>query len=113
MDQAVTTALARKGMILAVTDQDSADAIAAVPGALGTITLAQLVSENRKFRPLSLNGVVPGLATVRSGSYPYTKTFHLVTKSEPVGRVREFVDFVFSAQGSDILSRSGCEVVAD
>lgn len=112
MDRAVTGALQRKGMILAVTDQDSADAIERVPGALGTVTLAQIVSEKRPFRILALNGVKPDLHTLVSGSYPYFKTYYVITKQTSSPAVRGFVDFIFSRQGREILTRYGYQAVA-
>ncbi len=107
MDRAVTDALSRQGMIIAVTDQDSADSIERVPGALGTITLGQLLSEKAPLKALSLNKVKPGLNTLADGTYPYFKTYYLVTRPEQRHEVREFVDFLHSAPAAAILTRSG------
>lgn len=109
IDRAVTDALGRQGMIVAITDQDSADAIEKVPGALGTTTLGQIISEKRRLKTLSLNGVRPG-PTVADAVYPYFKTYFLVTKPDPRPAVRQFIDFIYSSQGRDILTRSGYRI---
>ena len=53
IDRAVTDALGRQGMIVAITDQDSAAAIEKIPDALGTTTLGQIISEKRRLKVLS------------------------------------------------------------
>lgn len=111
MDLAIREALLREGMIVAITDQDSADAIETIPGALGTITVAQIVAEKRPFKVLSLDGVRPGPDTLAGGSYPYFKTYYLVTKPGSPRAVREFTDFIFSSRGRKILSRCGYQII--
>ena len=106
IDRAVTDALGRQGMIVAITDQDSATSIEKVPHALGTTTLGQIISEKRKLKALSLNGVKPGLS-VSDAAYPYFKTFYLVTKRDLRPVARQFIDFLYSSRGRDILTRSG------
>lgn len=55
MPQAIETATQRKGLPFAVSDQNAADTIEKVPGALGASTLAQLLTENRPLKALRLN----------------------------------------------------------
>lgn len=112
MERAVSDALARKGMIRAVTDQDSADAIETVPGALGTTTLAQIISEKRPLKVLTVNGVRPSLETLKNGSYPFFKTYYLITKPAPRPAAKAFIDFVISGPGRGILNRSGYQVIS-
>lgn len=107
MKRAVEDALSRKGMITAVTDQDSADAIEKIPGALGTTTLAQIISEKRALKKLSLDGVDPGLKNSTDGTYPYFKTFYLITGPNPSPLARQFITFILSPRGREILTRSG------
>lgn len=68
MKQALQAALARKGMIVALTDQDSANDMQRLPGALGTSSLALLLSENRPLVPLALHGVTPSVETIAHGT---------------------------------------------
>ena len=107
MSVAVEWAQHREGMIVALTDQDTADAIEKTPGAFGALTLSIVVSEKRGIRVLALDGIVPSVRALRDGSYPYAKTFYLVTKRNTPPAVRQFVDFVRSPAAKAVLSKNG------
>jgi len=111
MNEAVRHALSRKGMIVAVTDQENAAAIEKIPGAFGTITLGQIQSEKRQIKPLVLDGVMPGGEDPSLGRYPYFKTYYLVVRKSPDAAVRKFIDFVYSDRGRNILAQSGYEPI--
>ena len=107
MNAAVESALRREGMIVAQTDQDAADVIENTPGAIGATTLALVLSENRAIRVLALNGIAPSVRAIVDGSYPYTKTFCMVTRNNPSAAVRRFLDFVRSPEAAAILTKNG------
>jgi len=107
MSAAVDIALRREGMIVATTEQDAVDAIESVPGAFGGTTLSLVSSERRALRILALDGVVPSVRAMADGSYPYSKTFFMVTKINPPASVRRFIDFVRSPAGAAILAKNG------
>ncbi len=107
MEQAVKSALSRRGMRMAITDGDSADAIETVQGALGTSSLALMVSEKRSLKALALNGVTPSTKTIADGTYPYVKSMYLLTGSRPSQATQEFVSFVRSGRGREILGQLG------
>ena len=107
MSAAVDIALHRKGMIVATTDHDAAEAIETVPGAIGGTTLAIVLSEKRALRVLALDGVVPSVRSMNDRSYRYSKPFFMVTRRNPPVTVSRFIDFVRSPEGSAILSKYG------
>lgn len=107
MRDATSAAEQRKGMIFAVTDQDSANAIETTPGALGPSTLALLLSEKRPLKALALDGVVPSVQSIASGSYPLIKPLWLVTGPKTLREAQAFVNFVRSAAGHEILRQNG------
>ncbi len=107
MSAAVDIALRRPGMIVATTDHEAVDAIDTVPGAFGGVTLSLLLSRERAVRVLALDGVVPSLRSMADRSYPYSKTFFMVTGKDPSDAVLRFIDFVRSPAGSAILSKYG------
>lgn len=111
MSAAVDIALRRKAMIVATTDHDAADAIETVPGAFGGTTLSLVLSEKRALRVLALDGIVPSVRTMADRSYPYSKTFFIVTRKNPPASVRRFIDFVRSPAGAAILAKNGQEAV--
>ncbi len=113
MSAAVDIAMRRKGMIMATTDHDAADAVENVPGAFGGTTLSLVLSEKRALRIISLDGIVPSVRTMADRSYPYRKTFFMVTKINPPASVRRFIDFVRSPAGSSILAKNGQSAVRE
>jgi len=107
MNAAVEIALRRKGMIVATTDHDAADAVESVPGAFGATTLSLVLSEKRPLRILSVGGVAPSVRAMIDRTYPYSKSFFMVTGTHPSDAVRSFIDFVRSPDGSSILLKNG------
>ena len=107
MDYAVERSQKREGLIVATTDQNSADEIERTSGSFGTTTLALVVSEKRRIRMLSVSGVKPTTQSVRDGTYPYRKTFFMVTRKAPSPAAERFIRFVRSPEGQAILSRVG------
>ena len=107
MKKAIPAALDRAGMIIEITDQDNAHSLETIPGAIGTTSLAQIVSEKRALRPLALDGVTPSLQTLNDGSYRYFKTFSFVSTSKASPLVQQFIAFVQSPAGQLILEKNG------
>ena len=104
---ALAIAMAREGMAIGITDQDTVDTIERLPGAIGTASLAVLKSENRRAVALAIDGVAPTVANLSKGSYPYHKRMYLVVKGAPGAAVSKFVAFVGSEAGRRILGDSG------
>lgn len=107
MREAQLAAEQRKGMRFAVTDQDTADSLEKLPGALGPTTLAQILAEKRRLKALKIDGIEPSAKNVGSGRYPWYKTLYLVTTPKATPAAQGFVQFVQSEAGRGILSRHG------
>lgn len=107
MEHAVKAANSRPDMIIAVTDQEAADAVAKIPGAIGTTTLAQTRTETHPLKVLSFNGVPPTIESFASGRYPLTKPLYLVTTRNTSAPARQFIRFISSPKGRSILAQSG------
>ena len=104
---AVTKIMTREGMNLALTDQDAVNAIESVPGALGTASLALLISEHRHARALAINGIAPTPANLASGQYPYAKDMYFVVGKDAPASVLKFLEFVTSKGGQQVLAETG------
>lgn len=104
---ALAVAEQRQGLPFAVTDQDAADKMEAIPGSFGSSTLALILSEKRPLRALTLDGVAPTVENGRSGRYPIIKPFYLVLPKNPAPEALEFIKFVRSPQGIKILEQNG------
>jgi phosphate transport system substrate-binding protein len=111
MSEALEAALSREGMIVGMTDQDAADLIQKIPGAIGGTTLALVISEKRPIRVLPIDGIAPSARNLADGSYPYGKPFCMATMKHSRAAVRGFIDFVRSPAGAAILAKNGQLVV--
>lgn len=103
----MTQALAKSGMIIAATDEDSADTLERLSGAFGSISLAQIISEHRDLRMLALNQVSPSPQSIVDGSYPFYKKLHLVLRKPHSASTQDFIEFLQSKNGRKILEANG------
>jgi phosphate transport system substrate-binding protein len=51
--------------------------------------------------------VVGNEANILNGSYKLVRPFLFLTKGEPTPAAREFIDFVLSDEGQDLIKREG------
>ncbi len=109
--RAVAAAGRRPGLLTAGRDQDNADALEAVHGSFGGITLAQFLSEGRRLALLALDGVEPTPGAVAAGRYPLCKAFFFVTRAEPAPAAAAFMRFVAGPEGAAVLAGLGQEPV--
>lgn len=105
---AYDAALARPGMLVGATNQDSDELAERTPGSLAVTTVAQLVTEPRELTPLAWEGVAPTLANLAAGRYPLWKPFHAIVQARAPAHVRRFLDFVASPEARKILMEAGC-----
>lgn len=106
MDKAVD-ALPIEQLIIGDSDTQQAEMIERIPNTFGATSLAIVLAEQRRIKPLALNGVVPSPRSLAAGKYPLSKSYRLVIRSVPTSAVRQFADFVRSAEGRALLERYG------
>lgn len=107
MQVSVEAALGRNDLLVAVNDQDNATALEKVRGSLGLSTLAQITTENRRLKVLTLDGQQGSVESLRDGDYGHAKILYLVTKPIQSGLVSDFITFMSSEEGAAILGASG------
>lgn len=112
LDAAMKKAYQRRGPPIVTTDQDAADSIQKMAGAVGPSTLALILGENRPLKSLALNGIAPTVENIANGTYPMTKSLYLVTGVHPKAEAQHFIDFMRSKEGAAILRRTGHLVLA-
>jgi phosphate transport system substrate-binding protein len=105
--RALVAAEARPGVHFSVNDQDAANDLEKIPGAIGPSSLALIASEKRALRALKLDGTEPTPMNAASGAYPYYKRLFLVTGAKRPAGVERFVAFVQSSAGRKILVGNG------
>jgi phosphate transport system substrate-binding protein len=72
--------------------------------AIGYISLAVL---DKTVKPLRIDGVKPTAENILNGRYSISRPFIYLTREEPVGLAKEFIDFVLSDYGQKILEDEG------
>lgn len=107
LERALSVAEQRPGMPFATNDQETADKLESIPGALGVTTLCLITSEGRSLRPLAIDGVEPTEANGASGKYPHVKQLYYIAKTEPSAEAKRFIGFIHSPAGREVLTRSG------
>ncbi len=59
-----------------------------------------------KIKAVSVNGVTATESNVKSGAYIINRSLVLVTKGLPKGQVKQFIDFMLSAEGQAIVAKN-------
>lgn len=107
LGQALMVAQQRRGVAFSITDQDAANDLERIAGAIGPTSLALLISEKRTLRVLKLDGVEPTPRNIETGAYPYYKRLFLVTGAKRPESVPHFIAFIQSPAGRKILAQTG------
>lgn len=58
--------------------------------------------QHKELTTLKIDGLSP-----TDKEYPYYQEFYYVTKGEPTGKVKKFIDFTFSEAGKEIINKYG------
>jgi len=76
--------------------------VAEHPEAIGYVSMGHL---SQKVKALKIEEMVPTPKSVRRGEYHLFRPLFLVTRQEPTGEVKGFIDFVLSPTGQSIVGR--------
>lgn len=77
-------------------------AVSTTPDAIGFISLGSL---NDEVKALQVDGVSISKENILNNSYKLARPFIYMTKEEPTGLVKSFIDFVLSSEGQKIVER--------
>ncbi|HYH39168.1 MAG TPA: substrate-binding domain-containing protein [Azospirillum sp.] len=97
----------RRGAIVLQTDQDVMKQGEQVPGTLIPNALVGILAERRALKPVAIDGVVPSAETLADGRYPMEVALRIVLGPKSGATVRDFIGFVRSAEGREIMLRYG------
>ncbi len=78
--------------------------IAATPQAIGYISSGLV---DKRVKPLSIDDIHPSVENLMNGKYKFVRPFLLLTKEEPVGVIKSFIEYVLSAEAQEILMHEG------
>jgi phosphate transport system substrate-binding protein len=107
MNVAVDTALSRPGLVVALTNQEALEIVERTAGSICFSSLSQVRTENSSLKILSFNGIQPNLMNLKNGTYPLFLKFSIVTAKDSTPSVRDFIEFLHSPAGQDILEKFG------
>ncbi len=68
------------------------------------IGYASLGSLNNTVKALKVDGIAPSTATVKDGTYTIARPFNIATKGEATGLAKDFIDYILSAEGQEVIS---------
>ncbi len=79
-------------------------AVAKDPYAIGYVSVGHM---DESVSPVALDGIVPNLETVKSGTYKVARGLYSNTKGDPQGLALLFIDYLFSPEGQQIAAEKG------
>jgi phosphate transport system substrate-binding protein len=77
-----------------------------ISGNLHAIGYISLGSLNDTVKALAVDGAVPSGETVKDGTYPIVRPFILATRGEPTGLAKDFIDYILSAEGQEVVAKT-------
>jgi len=85
-------------------NQTVKNTVASTEGAIGYVGLGYLDSS---VKAVSYEGVMPSKETAINKTYKLSRHLYMYTNGEPKGEVKNFIDFVLSPEGQDIVESVG------
>ena len=79
-------------------------AVSGDPNSIGFLSFGYL---DDSVKALSVDGVEGTVENAKDGTYPIVRPLYLLTKDEPEGEVKWFIDFCLSAEGQAIVEAEG------
>lgn len=79
-------------------------AIAQDPNAIGYVGIGHL---DESVKGLGVNGKMPTQENAASGEYPITRLLYMNTKGEPKGIVKDFIEYIYSPAGAELIKAAG------
>ena len=70
-----------------------------------------MASLNSEVKAVKLDGVAATEDNVKNGTYKLQRPFIYITKGDPKGIAKEFIDFVLSEEGQKIIVDEGAFTV--
>ena len=109
MDEPVRRVLGIKGpvakkAIVVKTDKEVVEYVEKFPGAIG-IAPAVFARES-KVKIISLDKIAPTPENTEKGLYPLTGDLYIITKGQPVGLTKTFIEFVLGKEGQAIIRKN-------
>ncbi|OGW59441.1 MAG: hypothetical protein A2V83_05685 [Nitrospirae bacterium RBG_16_64_22] len=80
------------------------DRVSRSPAAIGSIVGSAIV-DMTKVKVIRVNGILPTPESVANETYPFRRDLHLATAGKPEGALAQFIEFILSNEGQQILGK--------
>ena len=94
----------RPDALMQASNQAVVNIVASTNGAIGYVGLGYL---SKEVKPIAIEGVMPSVATAKSGAYLLARSLYMYTDGKPKGLAKEFIDFVLGPKGQRIVKEEG------
>jgi len=103
-DLALDKEKVRPDALMQASNQGVATIVGKTPTSIGYVGLGYLSS---RVKALEVDGVMPSKETVVTKEYPLARPLYMYTNGEPTGAVKDYIDFVLSAEGQKLVEELG------
>jgi phosphate transport system substrate-binding protein len=79
-------------------------AVSSTPQSIGFISFGYLDSS---VKSLAVDGVAGTVENAKNGTYPIVRPLYFLTKQQPTGLVKDFIDFCLGTEGQKIVQKEG------
>jgi len=77
-----------------------------IAGDESAIGYGSLGSLNDTVKALKIDGVEPSADNIKNGTYKISRPFNIATNGEATGLTKDFIDFILSAEGQEVVATS-------
>lgn len=90
----------------AITQMKTDTVLTTVAGNEYAIGYVSTGSLNDTVKALNIDGIAPTTENIKSGSYKIARPFNIATKGEVSELAQDFIDFIMSKEGQEVVSKS-------
>ncbi|KAF3891346.1 phosphate ABC transporter substrate-binding protein [Tolypothrix bouteillei VB521301] len=104
-----------KAQVVIGDNEQGIKTVAGNPNAIGYVSIGSAensVAGGSSIKLLPVGGVTATTANVQNSTFPISRPLNFVTKTEPQGLAKEFINFAQSQQVSDIVKKQNFVVVS-
>jgi phosphate transport system substrate-binding protein len=58
-------------------------------------------------KALKIEGIAPSKETIKAGTYPVSRKLYMITKGDATGKTKDYIDYIMSDAGQDIVEEEG------
>ncbi|MDZ8050225.1 MAG: phosphate ABC transporter substrate-binding protein [Aulosira sp. ZfuVER01] len=104
-----------KAQVVIGDNEQGIKTVAGNPNAIGYVSIGSAENSEANKVPIKLlpvNGITATTANVQNNTFPIARPLNLVTKTQPQGLAKEFIDYAQSQQVSDIVKQQNFVLVS-